>query len=247
MVVGDPNVSLVDVILEQRKLGKSNKEIIEELKAEGRSSEAILEGMKKAQLKSAAGGAAGLKLEPGLEPEGGTDYHEEEDTKATEPDMSTEEFETLAEKIIEDKWKTVEKELGEIKNWKGQVEGALVKIQEKVGVIGAAVEEIKTTISDKMADYSKNMDELLTDVQAMDMVFKRTLPEFTENVRTLSEAVSNLTGAPRARPAAPPVRRVVRRPAPVEEEIVEEAPAPRPTRPKKTVTKTKVAKGKKLA
>jgi len=188
--------SLIEFVVRSREAGISDKETIEDLKEKGYSSQKILDAMKKADLKHASGTKKVAKLEPLFEPE---DDDTEEDVAHEAPaptaresaprGHSVSEVEELAEKIIEEKWVTVKKDIDALKQWKDESIVAFGEIKTKMEEITTSLDLFKKALSEKIAGYSDGIKDLGADIKAMDMVFKQILPELTSDVKELSSIV----------------------------------------------------------
>lgn len=181
--------TLMSQVTDLREQGMSDKEIVEDLRDRGHKNQEILEALKQADIKGASGMAM-RKAEPALE-------EEEENVEYPSPKevgFSSEDIEAVAEKIIADKWQSVEKEIKEMKSWKESASTALDEIDSKVKELASALDRIKISVAEKVSSYSKGLEDVSTDIQAMDKVFKKVLPEFTGNVKQLAEIVEKFKG-----------------------------------------------------
>jgi len=186
--------SLIDFVVRSRETGTSDKDIIEELKDKGYGSQQILDTMKKADLKTASSAPVN-KLEPLFEDDEELPSHGKEEFPAhTETKLSTSDMEELAEKIIEEKWEGVKKDIDELNKWRDESAAVLEEIKKKIEDVSNNIELIKKSISEKMASYSEGLKDVGADIKAMDMVFKQILPELTSDVKELSSIVGTLKG-----------------------------------------------------
>ncbi len=103
-------------------------------------------------------------------------------------------MEELIEAIIDEKWAEVERDIGRIIEWKDSVD-------ERIGSITAQVTDLKTNFEDlhkailgKVGDYDKNILEVGTQLKAMEEVFSKVLPTFTDNVGELNRITNKLKG-----------------------------------------------------
>lgn len=108
--------------------------------------------------------------------------------------INDQDMEELIEAIIDEKWAEVEKDIGRIIEWKDSVD-------EKIGNLTAQVTDLKTNFNDlhkailgKVGDYDKNILEVGTQLKAMEEVFSKVLPTFTDNVGELNRIADKLKG-----------------------------------------------------
>jgi len=181
--------SLIDFIARSRETGVSNKDIVEDMREKGYSNQQILDAMKKADLKSASGGPID-KLEPLYEPK--KEEKKDKYPSPSEAGLATSDIEEITEKIIEEKWEGVKKELAEFKAWKEQASTAIEDIGKKIGDVASGLELLKKSISERINAYSTDIKDVSTDIKAMDKVFKDILPQLTSDVKELSGIVDKL-------------------------------------------------------
>lgn len=181
--------SLLDFIIRSREVGMNDKEIIEDLKDKGYGSRQILDMMKKSDLKKASSKPS-KNIEPMFDEE---ELEPEVKEKAKPaPKQSSADVEELAEKIIEEKWETVKKELDELKKWKEESATAMEDLGKTFDELGSSIEIFKKQLVERLTGYSEGITDLGTDIKAMDMVFKQILPQLTSDVKTLSGIVGKV-------------------------------------------------------
>lgn len=174
------SIALVKEISQSRESGISDREIIEGLRDQGYKNQEILEALKKADLKS----ASGASMEPA--------YEEEEVMEKPQKQIDTKEVEVLVEKIVEEKWESVEKEMDVIRKWKEDFSTTTDLLDKKMGDINTTLDLFKKSMVEKVNSYSEGVQDVSSDIQAMDMVFKKILPELTGSVKELSSLVGKL-------------------------------------------------------
>lgn len=103
-----------------------------------------------------------------------------------------EEIEAVAESIIDEKWETLMKGMDKIVAWKDEAEGRLVKMEQQISDLKERFEELHKGILAKIGDYDKNIKAVGSDIKAMETVFKKTLPTFTENISELSRITKGM-------------------------------------------------------
>lgn len=100
--------------------------------------------------------------------------------------------EELVEAIIEEKWTELVKDVNKIVEWKN-------KIEEKISALQISLDHMKDSFSDlnkgvlgKVNEYDKHILEIGSDIKAMEKVFSKVLPAFTDNVNELSRITDKL-------------------------------------------------------
>ncbi len=195
---------LFQVVIKMRDQGVSDKEIVGKLREKGVSSSQILDAMKQADLKAAIkGGDAGgtdfggdlgsMPDIPEFAEPSPAQYPSRQQYAAKETvSVTTEDIEEVVEEIISEKWKSVAKDLDDLKKWKDDSADSLGEIKEKVDGLADSLERLKASIAEQVNKYSQSIDDVTTEIKAMDKVFREIMPEFTDNVKQLSEAVAKI-------------------------------------------------------
>ena len=99
--------------------------------------------------------------------------------------IGREQVEEVAEAIIDEKWEELMKGVNKIITWKDSTEERLTKIQDDIEDLKNRFSELHTGVLGKISEYDKGIRDVGTDVKAMQEVFKKALPKFTENVAAL--------------------------------------------------------------
>lgn len=108
------------------------------------------------------------------------------------PRTGREEIEEIVEPIIDEKWEELMKSVDKIVAWKESTETKIVKIQHSIKDLKDRFEELHSGILAKVGEYDKNIKDVGSDIKAMESVFKKVLPTFTENVSELSRVAKKL-------------------------------------------------------
>ncbi len=90
------------------------------------------------------------------------------------------------ERVVEEKWKDVQKELAKTNDWRDKVEARNTKIETNVQDLKADLENLHKAIVSKIGEYDRNLLDVGVEIKAMEQVFKKVLPELTTNVQELS-------------------------------------------------------------
>ena len=131
--------------------------------------------------------------------------------------QSTTTNEELIEAIIEEKWNDLVKDIAKIVEWKTATESRITKLEQSMKDAKDSFDQLHAAILGKVGEYDKHILDVGTEVKAMEKVFEKVLPMFTENVAALThiaDQFQNVLGGP-----APA-------PQPKKEEIVEHKEQP---------------------
>ena len=115
-----------------------------------------------------------------------------------EPSMDvnadTEKIEEIVESIVEEKWTELIKNVNKIIEWKEKTESRLVKIETEFDNLKHGFDNLHQGVLGKIGDYEHGLQEIGTDIKALEKVFQKILPTLTENVNELSRITKNLGG-----------------------------------------------------
>ena len=104
---------------------------------------------------------------------------------------SKETIEEMAEAIIDEKWEELVKSINKIIEWKEKIESDVTKLEQQVKDIKDNFTNLQSSIIGKINEYDKNIVNVGTEVRAMEKVFEKVLPTFTENVGELRRIIKN--------------------------------------------------------
>jgi hypothetical protein len=202
------------LVIQMRSQGISNNQIVQSLQREGYSSSQIFDAMSQADIKgiveqpeegmpAEAGPAPAM---PPPMPEQGQPFAPAPARKkpflVPPPEMppvsespgavSKEDVEEIAETIIDEKWEELMKSVDKIIAWKETIEQRFAKIEQKSKDLKEEFDALHKGVLGKIEDYDKSIKDVGTDIKAMEEVFKKTLPTFTENIHELSRLTRHI-------------------------------------------------------
>jgi prefoldin subunit 5 len=182
----------VDQINNLRSQGLSDNQIIQNLQRDGFSSAQVFDAMNQAGMNTAGPLPEGQALQgappspppgpmppaPGMMPA----------PPGPTPDIGgdRERIEELAEAIIDEKWAELIKNINKIFEWKEKTDGTLKKLSQEMIDLKANFDKLHKGILGKITEYDQNIINVGTEVKAMEKVFQKVLPTFTDNVNELS-------------------------------------------------------------
>ncbi len=193
---GMPSNVPTDAVLNLKQQGLSNNQIIQELQKQGYNSQQIFDAINVTEPTNApAGPIQGPPAEPaGAPPQGMPPPIEAPEGMPTEEpsvdfDVNREKIEEMAEAIIDEKWEELVKSINKIIEWKEKMEATIHKIEQEIKDIKEHFNQIHDSIISKIHEYDKNILNVGTEVKAMEKVFEKVLPAFTENISELKRMV----------------------------------------------------------
>ncbi|MEM2121408.1 MAG: hypothetical protein QXU20_01980 [Candidatus Woesearchaeota archaeon] len=207
----DTSITPINEVLQLRAQGLTNAQIIDVLQREGYNSELIFDALSQADIKSS------LQQSPTLEnfnvqnqmavenpqvfqqqiqqPQPTDDYGMfgyQQYAQPTILDSETEKIEQIAEAIIDEKWNDLVESINKVIDWKNKMEARIVKIEQQLNDLKQQYTELQKGILEKVGEYDQHILDVGTEIKAMEEVFKKIMPAFTQNVNELSSIVKNL-------------------------------------------------------
>jgi len=99
--------------------------------------------------------------------------------------LLTEDIQEIAETIIEEKWNKAKKDFADVEKWKDDVGGQLKGIEENVEATKQRMDSLEKAVFGKVEEYGKGIEDVSTELKAMQRVFTTIMPQFTSNVKEL--------------------------------------------------------------
>jgi len=186
--------SPVDMVKTLRTQGMDNNQVIQTLQRQGFSSNTIFEAMN--QLDSGAGDMQPQEQYQNYPvfPQGAPNSEIKPQRVSTLRENTTDE--ELIEAIIEEKWSNLVKDLDKIIEWKNSANNKIISMEQKMEDMRHEFDKLHSAIISKIDDYDKNISTVGAEVKAMEKVFSKVLPVFSENVSELSRIAKDLKRPP---------------------------------------------------
>lgn len=185
----------IDRVMQLRSQGYSNSQVADYLRREGVPPSMINEAISQADAKSGVDGtynsnaAQGMPQRQDFSQQGagaGADAGMTAGMGGEEQADDGAEIEELIEEIIDEKWKELVKDIKKIAEWKDKTDERMTKLDQSFTDLKGNFESLHKALLGKIGEYDKNILEVGTDIKAMEKVFEKVLPRFTENVNELS-------------------------------------------------------------
>jgi len=212
---GKPSKTQIPInqVVSMRQQGITNNQIIQTLQRDGFSSSQIFEAMNQADMTPAVSEVSSneikedqmvqFKEEP-QEPQGQSfnyqpSYNQEPSFQQPRENSPSPQFqnevsgvEELVESVIEEKWTDIVKDINRIIAWKNKVDSRMSAIERDFLNLKDEFDKLHQAVIGKIGEYDKNILTVGAEVKAMEKVFSKVLPVFTENVNTLSRISDSL-------------------------------------------------------
>jgi hypothetical protein len=193
-----PGGTPVDKVVALQKQGMSNYQIVQTLQQQGFSSQQIYDAINQASVKGGvkpapeggmppAGGAP--PAPPGGPAPGGMPPPPPPMGGGGQPPAGIEE---TVEAVVEEKWKEISAALSKLNEWKGTVDSRLSKFEQSMKDLKADMDNLHKAIVAKIGEYDQNLLNVGTEIKAMEKVFSKVLPTFTENVNELARVAKGI-------------------------------------------------------
>jgi DNA-binding transcriptional MerR regulator len=184
----------VDMVKSLRAQGMDNNQVIQTLQRQGFSSNTIFEAMN--QLDTGAGDSQPQEQYQNYPvfPQGSSNSEVKPQRVSSLRENTTDE--ELIEAIIEEKWSNLVKDLDKIIEWKNSANNKIISMEQKMEDMRHEFDKLHSAIISKIDDYDKNISTVGAEVKAMEKVFSKVLPVFSENVSELSRIAKDLKRPP---------------------------------------------------
>jgi hypothetical protein len=191
---GQRDIPLSQIEDMQRK-GLTNSQIIQTLQRDGFSSTQIFDALNQANLQPThqMGGMLPQDVAP---PGPGYGMPQPPGPSMGGMDMGGSSNEELIEAIIDEKWNDLVKDVNKIVAWKEAMTQRIEKLEQRQDDLKADYDKLHEGVIGKVGEYDKNILEVGAEVRAMEKVFSKVLPVFTENVAELSRITDRVRAPP---------------------------------------------------
>jgi hypothetical protein len=100
--------------------------------------------------------------------------------------------EEMVEAIIDEKWNDLLSDINKIVSWKEATEARITKMEQQMSDLKESFDKLQQAVVGKVGDYDQHILEVGAEVKAMEKVFSKVLPVFTDNVAELSRVADQM-------------------------------------------------------
>ncbi len=187
-------------VLKMRQQGMTNTQIIDNLQHSGFPPDQIFDAMNQADLKASGSAMPGQYSQDMYDQQAPPpDLMQPQDMSPPDMGMPMQQqsydqgsTEDMVEAIINEKWEEIVKDINKIVKWKHQMEIKITSVEQKVKDLQDSFDKLHAAIIGKISEYDQNILNVGTEVKAMEKVFQKVLPTFTENVNELSRLTTHM-------------------------------------------------------
>lgn len=171
-----PTDTPVEKVMVMKQQGYDNSQIVQILQRDGYTSAQVFDALNQVELRS------------GAPVQGNPTVPQRQQASAGEQTN----IEEYVETIIDEKWTELEKDIQKIVDWKNRSEQRLTELSQKVEDLRDRFDKLNSGVLGKVQQYDQTMQDVGADLKAMEMVFSKVLPQFTDNVKQLSEITDKM-------------------------------------------------------
>lgn len=180
------------LIIQMRQQGFDNNQIVQSLQREGFKSQQIFDAMNQADTKAGVEVASPQDLEQ--QPPSETPVQPSVAQPGSMPmgPSSKEEVEEIVESIVEEKMEDMTKESKKNSEWRDKTEDRLSRIEQQLIDIKTNFDNLHKGVLGKIEEYDRGINDVGTEIKALEKVFQKILPTLTENVSELSRITQTM-------------------------------------------------------
>ena len=102
------------------------------------------------------------------------------------------ELEELVESIIDEKWRSLIENFGDIGLWKDRVRTEIGSIKQELRRLENRFDNLQKAVLGKVTDYDKHMIEVGSEIKALEKVFEKIITPLTSNIKELEKITTRL-------------------------------------------------------
>ena len=190
----------VDAVIQMRAQGLSNNQIIQNLQRQGYASDQIFDAINQADVKGGVEAMPPGEMEPMQPIE--NPIPESPGYAEQYPQYPQQHYgyqqnmtEEMIESIVNEKWEKLAKDFKRFDEWKEKTDVTLNKMQQSIVDLNNNFDKLHQAIIGKISEYDQNILNVGTEIKAMEKVFQKVLPTFTQNINELSRVTKNISAA----------------------------------------------------
>ncbi len=102
------------------------------------------------------------------------------------------EIEELIESVVDEKWRSIMENVGDIGLWKDKVRTEVLSIKQELLRLENRLENLQKAILGKVRSYDEHMVEVGSQIKALEKVFSRIVEPLTTNIKELDRLTKQL-------------------------------------------------------
>lgn len=106
--------------------------------------------------------------------------------------IQREDIEEIVEEIIDEKWEELITAVEKIVAWKEDLESQISNTQKEIEDMKKEFSELRQGMIGQLSSHQQNMNDVGTELKAMQKVFKQSIPELADKISELSRVSNKL-------------------------------------------------------
>lgn len=102
------------------------------------------------------------------------------------------EMEELIESVVEEKWRSLVENFGDMGLWKDKVRTEILSIKQELVRLENRFENIQKAVLGKIRTYDENIIEVGSEIKALEKVFGKIIDPLTTNIKELDRITKQL-------------------------------------------------------
>ncbi len=111
-----------------------------------------------------------------------------------QPSINYEDVQSLVEEVIDEKWKELVTNIGDIVSWKSQMANETEAIKQELLRVEQRFETMQGAVLGKVREYNTSIQDLGSDMKALEKVFEKIIEPLTNNIKELDRITGQLKG-----------------------------------------------------
>ncbi|MEA3379230.1 MAG: hypothetical protein U9Q69_06395 [Nanoarchaeota archaeon] len=108
------------------------------------------------------------------------------------PSISYDDVQSLVEEVIDEKWRDLMASIGDITSWKVRMGDEVEAIKQEILRVQNRFDNLQSSVLGKVDSYSKGINELGTEMKALEKVFEKIVEPLATNIKELSRITDAL-------------------------------------------------------
>ena len=179
-----------DKIRAMKQQGLSNNQVIQQLTKDGHKTAEIFDALNQMSIQPMEPQAP--RISPPKQPEVGAPPPRQSlnTNQPSIPNMTNNE--ELIEAIIDEKWNDLLEDINKIVAWKDKTTQRIDQMDQSMNDLKEQFDKLHQAVIGKVGEYDEHILQVGAQVKAMEKVFSKALPTFTENVNELGRVADVL-------------------------------------------------------
>lgn len=213
-----PKSTPINEVLRMRKSGMNDQQIIRQLDQTGYSQREIADAMNQSGIKQGVSAIQGNDtLRPSLldedipvpePPQGSMSMDIGMPSQSYMPDQGfspiayptqevapTPEVQELVESVVEEKWNQFSDVLANLEIWKSRMNDDMAAVKQELLRLNRRFDLLQNTMAGRVDEYSHNVQDMGTELKALEKVFKNILEPLTMNIKELNRITEDMKEA----------------------------------------------------